>query len=116
MREIEDGLLRGDEAATLAFNMYEYRIRKYIGAYSASLNGIDALIFTAGVGENSPILRKQICDHLSYLGIELDEEVNEVFSKEARVISSQNSQVKVLVIPTNEELMIARDTQRLVGR
>ncbi|OEF95992.1 acetate/propionate family kinase [Desulfuribacillus alkaliarsenatis] len=115
MREIEDGLLANNESATLAFNMYEYRIRKYIGAYAAAMNGLDVLIFTAGVGENSPILRKQICDNLSYLGVELDNEKNDVFAKHDRVISSENSRVKVLVIPTNEELMIARDTQNIIG-
>lgn len=115
MREIEEGLLNGNENATLAFDMYEYRIRKYIGAYAAAMNGVDVLIFTAGVGENSPILRKKICENLTYLGVELDSQANEIFSKSARMVSTPNSKVKVLVIPTNEELVIARDTQRIVS-
>jgi acetate kinase len=114
MREIEDGLLKHNESATLAFEMYEYRIRKYIGAYTAVMNGIDVLIFTAGVGENSPILRKKICESLTYLGVEIDNDVNDKFSKEERIISTKESRVKVLVIPTNEELVIARDTLSLI--
>lgn len=116
MREIEDGLQTNNELATLAFDMYEYRIRKYIGAYAASMNGIDVLIFTAGVGENSPILRKRICDNLGYLGIKLDEEKNNVFAKNDRIISSSDSMVTVMVIPTNEELVIARDTKNIVSK
>jgi len=115
MREIEDGLSNNNENATLAFEMYEYRIRKYIGAYTAAMNGIDVLIFTAGVGENSPILRKKICENLSYLGVEIDNDINEKFSKEERIISTIDSKVKVFVIPTNEELVIARDTLKLIS-
>ncbi|TCS84177.1 acetate/propionate family kinase [Tepidibacillus fermentans] len=113
MRDIEENM-DSNENAKLAFEMYEYRIRKYIGAYAAAMNGIDVLIFTAGVGENSNILRKAITDHLSYLGIEIDEEINNTRSKQVRRISTPNSKVEVLVVPTNEELMIARDTLRIV--
>lgn len=113
MRDIEDNM-ETDERAKLAFDMYEYRIRKYIGAYVAAMNGIDVLIFTAGVGENSDILRKAIAENLSYLGVEIDEAVNSVRSKQIRRISTPNSKIEVLVVPTNEELMIARDTLRIV--
>jgi len=113
MRDIEDNM-ENNENAKLAFEMYEYRVRKYIGSYSAAMNGIDVLIFTAGVGENSNILRKAVTENLSYLGIEIDDEINNTRSKQIRRISTPNSKVEVLVIPTNEELMIARDTLRIV--
>lgn len=113
MRDIEDSM-DNDERAKLAFDMYEYRLRKYIGAYVAIMNGVDVIIFTAGVGENSDILRKAVIDNLGYLGVEIDQEVNAVRSKQVRRISTPNSKVEVLVVPTNEELMIARDTLRIV--
>jgi len=113
MRDIEDNM-NSDETAKLAFDMYEYRIRKYVGSYVAAMDGIDVLIFTAGVGENSDILRKAITDKLSYLGIEIDQEGNSTRSKAVRRINTPNSKVEVLVVPTNEELMIARDTLRIV--
>ena len=114
MRDITDGWEKGEANATLAFEMYEYRLRKYIGSYAAAMNGVDVLIFTAGVGENSAIVRKAVCDNLSYLGIEIDEELNKIRSGDARRISTPNSKVEVLVVPTNEELVIARDTFRIV--
>ncbi|MCQ4085760.1 acetate/propionate family kinase [Saccharibacillus sp. JS10] len=114
MRDITDGWEKGDANATLAFEMYEYRLRKYIGSYAAAMNGVDVLIFTAGVGENSAIVRKVVCENLSYLGIEIDEELNKIRSGDARRISTPNSKVEVLVVPTNEELVIARDTFRIV--
>ncbi|KXG43605.1 acetate/propionate family kinase [Tepidibacillus infernus] len=113
MRDIEENM-ETNENAKLAFDMYEYRIRKYIGAYAAAMDGIDVLIFTAGVGENSNLLRKAITDHLSYLGVEIDDEINNTRSKQIRRISTPESKVEVLVVPTNEELMIARDTLRIV--
>lgn len=115
MREIEQAMNEGDRNAQLAFDMYEYRIRKYVGAYAAAMNGIDVLIFTAGVGENASTLRKRICDNLTFLGIEIDEEANKVRSGEDRRISKPGSKVDVLIIPTNEELVIARDTYRLIS-
>lgn len=114
MREITEGMENGDASSKLAFDMYEYRLRKYIGSYAAALNGVDVIAFTAGVGENSVVLRKKVCENLTYLGVELDEELNAVRSGEPRRISSVNSKVEVLVIPTNEELVIARDTNRIV--
>ncbi|TMV51225.1 acetate kinase [Paenibacillus mesophilus] len=112
MREIIEAAQEGDRNAKLAFDMYEYRLRKYIGAYAAAMNGFDALVFTAGVGENSSLLRKSVCDQLSFLGIKLDDEANEKKSGGDRIISTPDSRIEVWVIPTNEELMIARDTFR----
>ncbi|WP_028549339.1 acetate/propionate family kinase [Paenibacillus sp. UNC451MF] len=114
MREILEAMEEGDRSATLAFEMYEYRLRKYIGSYAAAMNGVDALVFTAGVGENSAALRQAVCRNLTYLGLELDERANAQRSNEDRVISTELSQVQVLVIPTNEELVIARDTHQLL--
>lgn len=113
MREVTEAMSDGDKNAKLAFDMYTYRMRKYIGAYAAAMNGLDTLVFTAGVGENSVIFRKAVCEGISFLGIELDETRNAERSKEARVISTDASRIKVLVVPTNEELLIARDTYRL---
>ncbi len=114
MREIVENAQNHHPLAKLAFDMYEYRIRKYIGSYAAAMNGIDVLLFTAGVGENSAELREKICENISYLGVELDCDANRIRSGEERMISTARSRVKVLVIPTNEELVIARDTQTVV--
>jgi acetate kinase len=114
MREIVEAMGEGDANAKLAFDMYTYRVRKYIGAYAAAMNGVDVILFTAGVGENSNVLRKAVCEGISFLGVELDEERNNIRSKEVREISTDASRVKVLVVPTNEELLIARDTYALV--
>lgn len=114
MREVIEAMNRGNENAKLAFEMYAYRIRKYIGAYTAALDGLDAIVFTAGVGENSAVLREKVCEGLSFIGVELDKSRNEVRSSEARSITTDASRVSVLVVPTNEELLIARDTYRLV--
>jgi acetate kinase len=115
MREIVEAMEDGDRNAQLAFDMFCYRLRKYVGAYAAAMNGLDALVFTAGIGENSPHVRKAVCDGLTFLGLELDEAANRQGSREARFISTPESRVKVLVVPTNEELIIARDTYRLVS-
>ncbi|THF78424.1 acetate/propionate family kinase [Cohnella fermenti] len=114
MREIVQAMEDGNESARLAFEMYAYRIRKYIGAYAAAMNGIDVILFTAGVGENSAPLREKVCEGLTFLGIELDTERNKVRSGETRRIAKDGSKVEVLVVPTNEELLIARDTYRLL--
>ncbi|EFM09723.1 acetate kinase [Paenibacillus curdlanolyticus YK9] len=115
MREITEAIGEGDKNAKLAFDMYTYRVRKYIGAYAAAMNGVDTIVFTAGVGENSSVLRKAVCEGLTFLGLELDEERNNARSKEVRFITKDTSRVKVLVVPTNEELLIARDTYALVN-
>lgn len=114
MREIVQAMQEGHEQATLAFEMYAYRIRKYIGAYAAAMNGLDGVVFTAGVGENSDVLRKAVCDGLTFLGIHLDDARNAARSSEPRAVTKDGSPVAALVIPTNEELLIARDTYRLV--
>lgn len=113
MREITDSM-DTNEDAKLAFDMYVYRVRKYVGAYSAAMNGLDVMVFTAGVGENSVVLRKAVCEGLTFLGIEIDDELNAIRSKEPRIISKPGSKVTVMVVPTNEELLIARDTYNLV--
>jgi acetate kinase len=110
MREIQQAADAGNPQAILALDMYEYRIRKYIGAYSAAMNGIDALVFTGGVGENSSYIRRKICEQLTFLGLELDGKHNEIRSTEMRIISTRTSKISVMVIPTNEELMIAQKT------
>ncbi|MNO60147.1 Acetate kinase [compost metagenome] len=114
MRDITDGMAEGDPNATLAFEMYEYRLRKYIGSYAAAMDGVDVIVFTAGIGENSVVVREKVCENLTYLGVEIDPELNKIRSGEPRRISTPNSKVEVMVIPTNEELMIARDTYAIV--
>ncbi|NHN28582.1 acetate/propionate family kinase [Paenibacillus agricola] len=116
MREIQDAMDKGDRSAKQAFEMYEYRLRKYIGAYTAAMNGLDVLVFTAGVGENSSLLRGAVCRNLTYLGLELDEQANGKRVSGDRAISTAESRVQVLVIPTNEELVIARDTYQLIAK
>jgi acetate kinase len=104
---------KGNKRAELALNVYTYRVKSVIGSYIAALNGVDCIVFTAGSGENSEPLRRRICAGLSNLGIVLDKERNNVMGKPAQ-ISSDDSKVKVFAIPTNEELMIARDTKEIV--
>jgi acetate kinase len=114
MRDIEERAMKDEPVCKRAHDVYEYRLAKYIGAYAAAMNGVDAIVFTAGVGENSPYLRANIVNkYLGYLGIRIDEEKNKVRGKEI-VISTTDSRVGVFVIPTNEELVIARDTRRIV--
>jgi acetate kinase len=114
MREIEERAMENEEICKLAHDIYEYRIAKYIGAYAAAMNGVDAIAFTAGVGENSPYLRSNVVNkYLGYLGVKLDEEANNCRACE-KVITTSDSHVKVLIIPTNEELVIARDTKTIV--
>jgi len=100
--------------AHTAYDVYIHGIIKYIGAYIAVLGGVDAIIFTAGIGENSPLLRKKVCEQLSYLGIKLDEKKN-LLRGQTTEISTPDSTVKVFVIPTDEELVIAEDTYRLTA-
>lgn len=116
MREIEDAINAGNERAKLALNMYEYRIKKYIGAYAAAMGGLDILVFTAGVGENQTSLREAVCSDMGFMGIELNNELNATIRGKEAVISSPESRVKVVVVPTDEELTIARDTMRILGK
>ncbi|OBR94765.1 MULTISPECIES: acetate kinase [Clostridium] len=112
-RDVEEAANSGNDRAKLALNMYYHKVKSFIGAYVAVLNGADAIIFTAGLGENSATSRSAICKGLSYFGIKIDEEKNKKRG-EALEISTPDSKIKVLVIPTNEELMIARDTKEIV--
>jgi acetate kinase len=114
MRDVEDRYLKGDKEAVLAYKMYAYRIKHFIGSYAAALNGLDAIVFTAGIGENDAIVRMLVCKNMLYFGIELDEGKNAVRSKDIREINTADSKTKVLVIPTNEELEIARQSYELV--
>ncbi len=104
----------GDEKCKNALALAGYRIKKYIGSYATILNGLDAIIFTAGIGENSSLMREIACQNLDFLGIKLDVEKNEIRSKEIREIQSSTSKVKILVIPTNEEIEIAKETYQLL--
>ncbi len=113
MRDIESQIAAGNPECLLALEMNAYRIKKYIGAYIAAMNGLDALVFTAGIGENSSTLRKLVCADMEYFGIVLDASRNEVKSSELRIINSDNSKVKIMVIPTNEELEIAKQAYTL---
>ena len=111
-RDLDAAAEKGNEAAQLALDTFAYEVRKYIGAYAAALGGVDCIVFTAGVGENSGSMRASICDGLEYLGVKLDPEKNKLRGEEV-VISTSDSKVTVWVIPTNEELMIAQDTAAL---
>jgi len=115
MRTIEDAVNRGEERATLALDMYEQRIIKYIGAYAAEMGGVDIIVFTGGVGENQTGLRANVCRPLAFMGVHIDEELNARIRGTETVISTDESKVKVCVIPTDEELMIARDTEAIVS-
>ena len=114
LRDIEAAAAEGDEVCGLALEMNAYRIRKFIGAYTAALNGVDAIVFTAGIGENSSTIRSKVCKEMEYIGIELDESLNGQRSKKLREIQSAFSKVKVMVIPTNEELAIATQVFDLI--
>ena len=112
-RDIEEAAEKGNADCELALEKFAYETRKYIGSYAAVLGGLDCLVFTAGVGENSASMRARICKNLEYLGVKIDPVKNNVRGKEA-LISADDSKVAVWVIPTNEELMIAQDTAELV--
>ena len=112
-RDIEAAAKSGNHLAEVALDAFRYRVAKYVGAYTAAMNGVDAIAFTAGVGENDKVTRKNVCEYLGYLGVKIDDEANNVRG-ERRIISAPDSKVKVMLIPTNEELAIARDTLALV--
>lgn len=112
-RDIEEEAEKGNERAQLALDKFNSRVKKYVGAYASLLGGTNVIVFTAGLGENSPETREAVCSGLEFMGVEIDKVKNNVRGKET-IISTENSKVKVLVVPTNEELMIARDTKKLV--
>lgn len=116
MRDIEDAIAKGNERAKLALDMFEYRLLKYIGAYTAALNGVDLIVFTGGIGENQVITREYICKGLNYLGVKFNKELNAKTRGEEVEISTPDSKVRVVVIPTDEELTIATDTMNLVTK
>ena len=116
MRDIENAASEGNERAQLALKMYDYRIKKYIGAYAAALGGVDAIVFTAGVGENQTGTREKACEGLEFLGIKIDVAKNATIRGEEAIISTPESKVKVVVVPTDEEIVIARDTKELVEK
>lgn len=115
MREIEQALSEGNKKAKMAFDVFTYRVKKYVGAYAAAMGGIDALVFTGGIGENSTLVRKEVCTDMEFLGIDFDDELNNNVKGEA-TITKPNSKVKVFRIPTNEELVIALDTEQIVSQ
>ena len=113
IRDIEKEAIAGNKRAQLALEAYDFNIAQYIAKYAVSMNGVDVIAFTAGVGENQIVRREGICRYLKFMGVELDDEKNNVRGEDAE-ISKDSSKVKVYVIPTNEELVIARDTKELI--
>ena len=113
-RDLTGAMAEGDKKAKIALEVFAYRVAKYIGAYAAAMNGVDDIVFTAGIGENVSYVREQVCSYLGYLGVELDPDANEKFRGEQGEITKPGCKVRVFVIPTNEELAIARDTLALV--
>ncbi len=115
MREVESAAAEGDERSILALKMYDYRIRKYIGSYAAAMGGVDLIIFTGGVGENSCETRENVCRDLEFIGIDFDKQKNDGVRGKEMIISRKDSKVTVMIVPTNEELVIATETSDIVG-
>ena len=116
MREVDAAAKEGNELAQTALKMYNYKIKKYIGSYAAALGGCDIIVFTAGVGENQSSMRAEVCENMEWMGVKIDEAKNATIHGEEAVISTPDSKVTVVVIPTDEELMIARDTKEIAGK
>jgi len=116
MREIQAGIENGNKRAMLAMSTYNYRIKKYVGSYAAVLGGVDILVFTGGVGENQAVTRSDVCKNMAFMGIELDEELNASVRAKEVVISKPSSKVTVVIIPTDEELTIAKDTVEILRK
>jgi len=114
LRDIESEAKKGNRECQIALDMNAYRIKKYIGAYAAAMNGLDAIVFTAGIGENSVIIRKLVCTNMEFLGIELDEEKNNIRANRLTEIHSENSKTKILIVPTDEEVEIAKQSYDLI--
>ena len=115
MRELEIAVKEGNPRAIIAMSMYGYRIKKYVGAYAAAMGGVDILVFTGGVGENQTSMRKAVCQNMEYIGIHLDHAINDTIQGKEMVISTPESKVTVIVVPTDEEYVIASDTQDILG-
>ena len=113
-RDLTDAMNAGDKKANIAMDVYSYRVAKYIGSYAAAMNGVDDIVFTAGIGENDDYVREEVCKYLGYLGVDFDSEVNKGLRGKEAELTKEGSKVKVFVIPTNEELAIARETLALV--
>ena len=116
MRDLELAYYEGNERANLALTMYAYRVKKFIGAYAAIMNGLDCVIFTGGIGENDFNIRRMICQNMEYLGLNFDETENHGVKGEDKIITKPESKVTALVVKTNEELVIARDTFKIVEK
>lgn len=116
MREVQSAMRAGNERSKLAFDVFEYRIKKYIGSYAAALGGVDILVFTGGIGENHAITREIVCTDMEFMGIELDKDKNNQAIGEEGIISTKNSKVTVMVVPTDEEFMIASDTMDIIQK
>jgi acetate kinase len=114
MREIESAAAEGHDGAVLGLEIYDYRIKKYIGSYAAAMGGVDIVVFTGGIGENGDGTRAGVCEGLGFIGIEVDPKLNKGLRGEEAVISPESNNVKVMVVPTNEELVIAQDTKEIV--
>ena len=112
LRDVEEAASKGNDRARLAIDMLVYGIAKYIGAYTVAMGGLDVIVFTAGIGENSAATREKVCEKLGFIGVKIDHAKNNIRGKEATV-SADDSKVRVMVVPTNEELMIARETKRI---
>ena len=115
LRDIQTEAEKGNKDCLLALEMNAYRIKKYLGSYTAILNGLDAIVFTAGIGENSSVLREMVCKDLDFLGIELDKEENNKRLNTIRAINTKNSKVAILIVPTNEELEISKQAYNLIN-
>mgnify|MGYP000743921629 FL=1 len=113
-RDLTDAMNAGDKKAKIAMDVFSYRVAKYIGSYAAAMNGVDDIVFTAGIGENDDYVREEVCKYLGYLGVDFDSEVNKGLRGKEAELTKEGSKVKVFVIPTNEELAIARETLALV--
>ena len=116
MRDLENAAAQGNERAILAQKMYDYKIKKYVGAFAAAMEGVDVIVFTAGVGENQASMRANVCRGLDFMGVKVNEELNATIRGKEAIISTDDSRVKVVVIPTDEELMIASDTMELIAK
>jgi len=114
MRDVEAAFLAGNKRAIMALEMYNYKIKKYVGAFAAAMGGVDIIVFTAGVGENQPSVRQGVCEGLEFLGVKINKELDEKVRGTETIISTPDSKVKVVVVPTDEELMIAKDTLELI--